>query len=95
LYTICDLIRVACQFGILVGIGWDFPSIYHTDTKGKLGWYIGTVNLAGTPFSLKKGALAPFLVHQAPLLRNKGVPTKLFKKGVPAKFIKHSSCQIL
>jgi hypothetical protein len=24
----------------LVGIGWYFPRIYHTNTKGNLGWYI-------------------------------------------------------
>jgi hypothetical protein len=57
----------------------------------KTGWYFGIVNYAGTPFSLKRGALASFSMHQAPLLRNEGVPTKLFKKGVSAKLSKHSS----
>ncbi len=55
-----DLTRVAYRFGMLVGIRWYFPGIYHTDTKRKLGWYFGIVNLAGTPFSPKRRALAPF-----------------------------------
>jgi hypothetical protein len=57
---ILETSRVAYQFGILVGIGWYFPSIYHTDTKGTLGWYFCIKNFAGTPFSLKRGAVAPF-----------------------------------
>jgi hypothetical protein len=59
----------------LVGIGWYFLSINHTDTKGKLGWYILVLKIwQETFFPLKRGALAPFLMHQAPLLRKNGVP---------------------
>jgi hypothetical protein len=65
-----------------------FLGIYHPDTEGNLGRYISvSFFLAGTPFSLKKGAtapilrkmgaLAPFLKQPAPLLRKKGVPAKL------------------
>jgi hypothetical protein len=47
--------------------------------------------LAGTLFSLKKGALAPFLLHPALLSRKNGVPVILFKEGVLTKSSKLSS----
>jgi hypothetical protein len=56
--------------------------------------HFGIIFLAGTPFSLKKGALAPFLrekggtspflIQPAPLLRKKGVPVKLV---IPTKIL--------
>jgi hypothetical protein len=42
--------------------------------------YFGIIIFAGIPFSLKKGALTPFLMQPAPLLRKKGVPAKFSKK---------------
>jgi hypothetical protein len=50
------------------GIGWYFLGIFLTDTIPKENSVrtIGIVHLAGTPFSL---ASAPFLMGQAPLLR--------------------------
>jgi hypothetical protein len=46
----------------LVAGPMDATWAHQTDTKGNLGRYIlVSFFLVGTPFSLKKGALAPFL----------------------------------
>jgi hypothetical protein len=68
-----------------------FLGIYHTNTKENLGRYIlVSFFLAGTPFSLKKGALAPFLRVKggtghlfdtaSPPFAEKTVPAKLHSK---------------
>jgi hypothetical protein len=53
------------------GISRYFLGIFHTDTKGKLGKAFGILHLAGTPFFPQREASAPFLMDQAPLLREK------------------------
>jgi hypothetical protein len=61
----------------LVGIWLVFLGIYQTNTGGKLGRYISVLFfLAGTPFYLKRGVMAPFLRGPAPILRKKGFPAK-------------------
>ncbi len=67
------------------GIGRYFLGIFHTDTEGKLGKAFSILHLAGTPFFPQREASAPFLMDQAPLLR---------EKKVPAKFTKWSSRKI-
>ncbi len=67
---------------VLVGIFLIFTILI---PKENLVGNFGTVNLAGTPFSLKRGHWPPFQCILAPFLRNIGGPTKLFKKGVLAK----------
>jgi hypothetical protein len=43
------------------GIGWYFPGIFPTDTKGKLGWDISVLYIWWEPlFSLKERLLPPF-----------------------------------
>jgi hypothetical protein len=81
--------RVVYQIGIfqsvLVGISWYLPYRYQRKSRSV---HFGIIFLAGTPFSLKKGALAPFL-------REKGGTSPLFdttsppfaEKGVPAKLV--------
>jgi hypothetical protein len=53
-------------------IGWYFPGIFPTDYRRKT-WSgrFGIVHLAGTPFFPQMEASAPFLMDQAPLLREK------------------------
>jgi hypothetical protein len=55
------------------GIGRYFPGILPTDTKGNLTWSgrFGIVHLEGTPFFPQKESSAPYLMDQAPLLREK------------------------
>jgi hypothetical protein len=73
----------------LVGIGWYFPGIYHTNIKGNLGWYILVSKFWRDPlFPSKKGGFGPLLEHSAPLLRKKGFPQFFFKKRVPRNFKK-------
>ncbi len=65
-----------------------FLGIYHTNTKGNLGRFILVSLFWREPLFPstrghwpsvwgKKGALAPFLIRPAPLLRKQGVPAKL------------------
>ncbi len=84
LYSSKEIIRVASRFGILVRYRSVF-SRYFTDRYQRKTWWgrFGIVHLAGTPFFLQREASAPFLMDQAPLLR---------EKYVPAKFTKRSSC---
>jgi hypothetical protein len=59
--------RVVYQFGIfgwyLVGISWYLPNRYQRKTWSV---HIGIIILAGTPFFLKRGVMAPFLGAQPP-----------------------------
>jgi hypothetical protein len=64
---------------MLVGIGWYFFGVYHTDTERKLG--------------IKEG-LWPLFENSAPLLGLNGFPVDFFKKRVPINSSKTSSCQI-
>ena len=80
--------RVVYRIGIFrsvsVGISRYLPYRYQRKSRSV---HFGIIFLAGTPFSLKKGALDPFLrkkgapalflIQPAPLLRKKGVPAKL------------------
>jgi hypothetical protein len=52
-----------------------------------LGGHLGIVHFAGTPFFPQRGASSPFLMDQAPLLRENKLPPNL-QKGVAAKFHK-------
>jgi hypothetical protein len=79
---------------LLVGIGWYFPGIYHTDTKGNLDWFILVSKFWQEPlFPSKKGGFGPLLEHSAPLLREKRVSrgfiqkksSQKLQKRVPAK----------
>jgi hypothetical protein len=73
----------------LVGIGWYFPGIYHTDTKGNLGWYVLVSKFWREPLFLsKKRGFGPLLEHSAPLLKEKGFPVDFFRKRVPINFKK-------
>jgi hypothetical protein len=74
--------RVAYQFSLfgwyLVGISQFLPNQYRRKT-----WlaHFGIIILAGTPFFLKRGVMAPFSRGPAPILRKKGFPPHL--KGFP------------
>ncbi len=69
--------RVVCRYGIfgwyLVGIFWYLPNWYQRKTRSG---HFGIIFLAGTPFFLKRGVMAPFLRGLAPMLRKKGFPAK-------------------
>ncbi len=85
---IIDVCRVVYRIGIFrsvsVGISRYLPYRYQKKSRSV---HFGIIFLAGTPFSLKKvalvpflrkrGAQAPFLMQPAPLLWKKGVPVKL------------------
>jgi hypothetical protein len=79
--------RVVYRIGIFrslsVGISWYLPYQYQ-----RKSWsvHFGNIFLAGTPFSLEKGALAPFL-------REKGGTGPLFDTGSPPFAEKRSSRQ--
>ncbi len=61
----------------LVSIWLVFLGIYQTGTGGKLRPYILVLYfLAGTPFFLERGVMAPFLRGPAPILRKKEFPAK-------------------
>jgi hypothetical protein len=87
MYGIFVFIRVASRFGILVRYRLVF-SQYFTNQYQRKTWSgcFGIVHLAGTPFFPHREASAPFLMDQAPLLR---------EKLVPAKFTKRSSHKVL
>jgi hypothetical protein len=78
--TPCSLQALLDNFDLvfLAGIGWYFSGIYHVGN-------FGIVNLAGIPFSLKRGALAPFLMHPSPLFEEYRSSHQIVQKGVPAK----------
>jgi hypothetical protein len=67
-----------------VGISWYLPYRYQRKSRSV---HFGIIFLAGTPFSLKKGAPAPFL-------REKGGTSSLFDTASPPSVEKRSSCQI-
>jgi hypothetical protein len=81
-------IRVVNQIGIFwlvsVGISWYLPYQYR-----RKSWsvHFGNIFLAGTPFFLEKGAVAPFL-------RKKGGTGPLFDTASPSFVEKRSSRQI-
>jgi hypothetical protein len=52
-------------------IGWYFPGIFPTDTKRKLGQDVLVLYIWRNPFFPQREASAPFLMDQAPLLREK------------------------
>jgi hypothetical protein len=84
-----NLLKLFTDLVFLVGIGWYFFGIYHTDTKGNLGWYISVSKFWQDPlFPSNTGGVGPLLEHSAPLLREKGFPTNLLKKKVPGNFKK-------
>ncbi len=60
--------RAVLRYGIF-GQYWMVFSWYFTNRYQRKTWLVhfGIVNLAGTSFSLKRGALAPFLMHPSPL----------------------------
>ncbi len=64
--------KVASQFGILVGYRSVFFR-YFTNRYRRKTWsgHFGIVHLVGTPFLPQREAFAPFLMDQAPLLREK------------------------
>ncbi len=70
------------------GIGWYFPGILPTDTKGKLGWDVLVSYIWQKPlFSLKGRLLPPFWWTKPPFWgKNNFLPN--LQKGVPAKFHK-------
>jgi hypothetical protein len=64
---------------LLVGIWLVFLGIYRTDTgRSKTrSLHFGIIFLAGTPFFLERGVMAPFLRGPAPILRKTGFPPNL------------------
>jgi hypothetical protein len=54
-------------------LGTYLPNQYRRNT-----WLVhfGIIFLAGTPFFLEMGVMAPFLMGPAPILRKKGFPAK-------------------
>jgi hypothetical protein len=72
IYSITVIIRVASQFGISVWYHLVF-SRYFTNRYRKKTWsgHFGIVHLAGIPFFPQREASAPFLMDQAPFLREK------------------------
>ncbi len=70
------------------GIGWYFPGIFPTNTKGKLGWDVLVLYIWREPlFSLKGRLLPPFWWIKPPFWgKNKFLPN--LQKGGPAKFQK-------
>ncbi len=75
--------RIGIFWLVLVSISWYLPHRYR-----RKSWsvHLGIIFLAGTPFSLKKGALAPFL-------REKGGTGPLFDSARPSLAEKRSSRQ--
>jgi hypothetical protein len=64
----------------LVDIGWYFLGIYHTDTKGNLGWYILVSKFwQELLFPSKKGAWTPFGALSPPI-EGKRVSRGFFQK---------------
>jgi hypothetical protein len=66
-----------------VDISWYLPNQYQRKT-----WLVhfGIIFLAGTPFFLKRGVLAPFLRGPAPILGKKGFPSNL-KEFLPNSLV--------
>ncbi len=79
------LYRVVYRFRMfgryLVGVSWYLPNWYWRKTWSV---HFGIIILAGTPFFLERGVMAPFFRGPAPILRKKGFPAKPWR--VPAKF---------
>ncbi len=75
---VCNkFVRVVNRFGIFgwyfVGISWYLPNQYRRKTRSL---HFGIIILAGTPFFLKRGVMAPFFRGPAPVLWKIGFPTK-------------------
>ncbi len=69
-------------------IGWYFPGIFPTNTKGKLGRDVLVLYIWRKPlFSLKGRLLPPFWWTKPPFWGENKFPLNL-QKGVPAKFHK-------
>jgi hypothetical protein len=84
-YVFCRVVyRIGIFRSVLVGISWYLPYRYRRKSRSV---HFGIIFLAGTPFSLKKGALAPFL-------RKKGGTGPLFDTASPPFVEKRSSRQI-
>jgi hypothetical protein len=70
------------------GIGWSFPGILPTNTKGKLGQDVSVLYIWQEPlFSLKGRLMPPFWWTKPPFWGKNKFPPNL-QKGVPAKFHK-------
>jgi hypothetical protein len=73
--------RVVLRFGMFgwyrLVLSWYFTNQYQRKT-----WLVhfGIVNLAGTYFSLERGALAPFLMHPSPLFEEHRSSCQIFHK---------------
>jgi hypothetical protein len=71
----------------LVGIVRYFTGIYHTDTKGKLAWYISVLKFWRQPFFTQKGGFGSLFDAASPPLKEKWSFRQIVQK--------RSSCQIL
>ncbi len=62
-----------CNAAQSLSDSWYLPNRYRRKTRSV---HFGIIVLAGTPFFLERGVMAPFLRGPAPFLRKKGFPAK-------------------